>query len=388
MHRQLSLFAFVLVVGCGGKGGGDDTGLDVTPDPDADTTEGVDVPVDAPEEDTAGDVAVDDAAGADPVEDPAEDECVPSGVGSAPTEVTAACARVASCIDPADPGPVARNCLVMSLVADWQPLYGTQRDILLAGSARSLWIQVFAHAACVAASIDCDEAFECMHGGTTSPACTLASPDMGAWPIDCSGADVVYCINVDPSDVSGREIVVPCAGGASCQVRGPIATCFYSDCTTPDSAPQCRAGSIDQCIAAGTHLVVDCDALSRGSGGACAMVDDGTGTPVATCIPTGPSCDPVTFVDRCEGTDLVRCELDHEYSADCADVDTGWRCNSTSGECVPDVTGWTCTVDESGLCDCDDLVFCDPTEGLDVRIDCTDYGMTCQVVDGEAGCVP
>jgi hypothetical protein len=203
---------------------------------------------------------------------------------------------------------------------------------------------------------------------------------------------VIYCVNVDPTTDAGREIIVPCTSPSACQsVYGGFASCFMTDCTTADSDPLCRSGNIDQCIASGTHLVIDCSAISMGAGGHCAMVDDGTGTgtDVAACIPSGSACDETSYTDSCSGDDLLRCEMGHEYATDCTDIDTGWSCNSTAGECTPDVSSWTCTVTEGGVCDCDDLVFCDFTVGADVRLHCPDYGLsTCDDSAGEASCVP
>jgi hypothetical protein len=391
MARWIVVVLVGTIAACGGKDGmeGDaDVGEPDVADA-SDLTDGVEDPVGDPELDGEVDP---DAAG-DPGEDPgddAADDCVTSDVGSAPGDLTDACARMAICIDPGNPRDNAGSCLLISLLGDWQPAYGEWRQILTAEAATTLWGEVDANSSCIAAASDCDAAWQCLHGGTTSPTCTLPRPSIAAWPTGCDGGDVVYCINVDPTTTGGREITVACAGSTTCMSLGGVyAGCFTSDCTSVDADPVCRSDDIDQCVASGMHMVIDCGEMARGAGGVCAMVDDGAGGTVASCVPTGSTCDASSYTDHCSGDDLVRCELDHEYASDCTAIGTGWTCNSTSAECVPDVSSWTCTVTEGGECDCDDLLFCDITVGADVRLHCPDYGLrTCAEGGGEAACVP
>ena len=394
----VTVAACALIAGCGSKSKSD-ADADAAPDgvDAADMTEGVDEPVVDPVEDGTVEPDVDE----DPVEDPVSDatdappdhpdDCVTGDVGATPSDLTDACVRMAACVDPSNPRDNAGGCLLISLLGDWQPLYGDWREILIADGANMMWGEVIANASCIAAASDCDGAFACLHGGTTSPTCTLTSADLSAWPVGCSSGDLTVCVNVDPTTTGGREIIVPCPGTTSCASLGTaFAGCFTSDCTTADADPVCRSGNIDQCIASGMHLTIDCDALAMGAGGVCEMVDDGTGTgtTVASCVPTGSTCDSSSYTDSCSGDDLMRCELGHEYATDCTDVASGWTCSSTSAECVPDISSWTCSVTEGGECDCEDLLFCDITAGADVRLHCPDYGYGWCDDSGTTTCIP
>jgi hypothetical protein len=271
-------------------------------------------------------------------------------------------------------------------------LYGNGGALLIQELIYGLWTEVFANAACIAAAADCDGVFSCMHGGEASPGCTLPDASLPAFPSGCDGSDVTICVNVIPTDDSGREVLVPCRGGRICRgISGVFAGCFLPDCTTTDPDPVCRDGDIDQCILAGVHANFDCDVLSRGSGGTCEMVDDGsgTGTMEPACVPTGAACDETTYTPSCSGTSTMRCALGHEYPTDCSDIQPGWSCNPTNGECIPDVLSWECTVPDRGICDCDDILFCDPTVGHDVRIPCADLDLrTCEDSGAGVHCIP
>lgn len=383
-----------LVAGCGGKSK-KDSDADVSEEPDAvdvpDMTEGVEDSLDVADDGTADPDAVEDPA-ADTVDDgvDATDDCEISGVGAAPGDLADSCARIAECVDPANPRDNAGECLHVSILGDWQPVYGDWLGILLGEGTMRMWGEVESQASCIAAAADCDGAFQCLHAGTASPSCTLAISGVPAWPVGCSGDDLVVCVNVDPLTISGREVIVPCPAATTCSTLGiALAGCFSSDCTTPDTAPTCRMGNIDHCVSAGRHLVINCSEMAKGVGGTCEMVDDGTGTLSASCVPTGAACDPVSDADYCDGDDLVRCALGHEYASDCTDIGSGWSCNSTLAECEPDTSGWTCTATESGTCDCEDIIFCDVTVGTDVRLHCPDYGLrTCDYAGIQADCIP
>jgi hypothetical protein len=380
--------------GCGDKTKSeDDTAVDTVPDTIADTTAD-----DDPVPDTIDDA--DATADPDVVEDgdvmdaPDVDDCVPDGtVGSPPSDATAACAMVGACVNPSDPSSAAGSCMTFGLLGDWQPLYGRARDIQVIEGLNNLWQAVHDNATAVAAATDCDDLFRVLNGGSASTDCTLLSADFPAWPTGCRSGDLVYCVNVDPTNTDGREVVVPCSAGTSCQtVMGLMSACFVNDCTTADDEAVCRGGNIDQCVMAGRHMIIDCDELARGAGGECAMIDDGSGTGSLTagCIPTGDACDSSAFTDTCVSAVLTRCAEDHEYDTSCADIGTDWDCSDSTPDCIPDLSAWTCTVPRGGVCDCDDLVFCDATAGQDVRIVCADYGLrTCEVDGtGAAMCAP
>jgi hypothetical protein len=393
--------------GCGSKSSGDeDTTVDVLVDaPDGgdaadDTT--LDTASDVPL-DTAADTTADtfDDPGADTSADVVEDatgdadapdaaDCVPDGVtGSEPTDATAACARIAACIDPDDPAGVAGQCLTFGALGGWQPLYGT---IQMMDGLNRLWQVIHGHADDVAGAADCDAAFQVLNGGTPSSSCTLTSASLPAWPTGCRGDDQVFCVNVDPSNTDGREVLVPCFGTTACQtIVGVLSGCFHDDCSTAEDEASCVDGDIDQCVMPGRHLVIDCDEMSQGAGGVCGMVDDGSGGTTAGCRPLGTECDETSFTNTCSGTELTRCAEGHEYTTDCTDIDAeaDWECAAATGECVPDLASWACTTPRGGICDCDDLIFCDVTVGEDVRIHCPDYGLrTCEVGADGAMCVP
>ena len=398
--KLIVLVACVVLVGCGSKK--KDGDADAAPDgvDVMDMTEGVDDPVEDPVEDGEPDGEEDPEV--DPVEDPVEEvedappdhptDCVTGDAGTAPSDLTDACVRMAACIDEDNPRDNAGACLLVSLLGDWQPLYGDWRELLVADGVNMVWDEVIANATCIATATDCDGAFRCLNGDTASPTCTLSDASIAAWPTGCSGGNLTVCVNVDPATTGGREITVPCPGTTTCASVGTgFAGCFTTDCTTAETAPTCRGGNIDQCVAPSMHLVIDCSDLSNGAGGVCEMIDDGTGTgtTVASCRPTGPTCDPSSYTDSCSGDDLMRCELGHEYASDCTDIASGWSCSSTSAECVPDYSSWTCTVTEGGECDCEDLLFCDITAGTDVRLHCPEYGYGwCDDSGSAATCVP
>ncbi len=356
----------------------DDSQPDTTGDPTADVPDA--------ETDAETDTTL-DAEDAHEVED-----CVPDGsVGVDPSDGTAACAKVAACVAPSAPADSAASCMTFGLLGGWQPLYGRARDLQIVDGLNQLWQVVMDNAADVAAASDCDEVFRVLNSGTPSDTCTLLSASFPAWPTGCRGGDLVYCVNVDPTNTDGREVVVSCGTGTSCQtVMGVMSACFIADCTVRDEDAVCRDGNIDQCVSPGRHLVLDCDALARGAGGVCEMIDDGSGTGALTagCVPTGAACDESTFTNSCSEDLLTRCAQGHEFVTDCTDIGAEWLCSGVSRECIPDVTTWTCTTPRGGLCDCDDLVFCDATVGADVRLDCSEYGMSCAEDTDGAMCVP
>jgi hypothetical protein len=100
------------------------------------------------------------------------------------------------------------------------------------------------------------------------------------------------------------------------------------------------------------------------------------------CVPTGATCDTSSDAPYCDGDDLMECDPTFErwVGLDCSAIGTDWGCDDSTDppECLPDVSGWTCVLDVEPECDCDDVVFCNPMDGTDLRLECPDYGFrTC-----------
>jgi hypothetical protein len=393
--------------GCGGKDKKNEDGdVDTMEEPDA-----VDTSTDtAP--DTEPDVPVDTGPDAEPDTGPdaepdatdvtadEESDCVPGTEGSPPSEALDACLEAMGCIAMPDIGLLGdfgEFCVLRSFF-ELYPLYMSAMEILGVGMFQAFFEEVDAHASCVAAATTCDALFECVNGGVPSPTCATPDP---AWPViglTCASDVLSICVNTEAGTTNGRVFRHDCAtDGLACASLGVMgAICGRTDCTAAGD-PACVGDDIDWCMASGVHVVVDCDDAARSSGGTCGDVDPSTTTIEVGCVPSGSACDPTSDAAYCDAEDLVECNATFSrwVPVDCTAMGTGWSCNDSTDppDCVPDTSGWTCTLPVTPACDCDDVIFCNPMTGTDLRVECPDYGYaTCgdtdlATIDIEAGCI-
>lgn len=362
-----------------------DVGPDATPDGESDVPadEEADVPGDAPV-----DAPVDEGS-----------DCVTGDAGSPPDEEMDACLKATSCITMPDmeESEFLDFCVYRGIF-ELYPLYVETFELFMMQLFQTFFVEVDASATCVAAAADCDEVFECLNGGATSPSCSTLDAAVPVLGLSCSGDVISMCVNNEAGTTNGRTFQHDCTDeGLDCvEIYGMGAGCMETDCTTAGD-PTCSGRHIDWCIMSGAHLVIDCREVARGAGGRCGDADPSTTEVDVGCVPTGTSCDSSSDAAYCDGDDLMECNADFDrwVGIDCTEIGVDWFCDSSTdpGDCAPDISGWTCTLDPEPECDCDDVILCNPVTGADLRAHCPDYGfMTCGDTDTgttgiQAGCI-
>lgn len=405
MNRATVLVAIPLL--CAGCGGASKTDEDGTVDTQTDT--GTDPTGDAGDDtgaDAADDPAPDEAddpeevdTGEDPPPDVEEDgePCIPGDVGEPASDELLACVKALSCAPvpgmDVDPGEF---CVYVDAFLAGPIWFSGIDDVMGMHQILMLFAKVDDQEVCVAGAEGCEEVFACLNDDVAAE-CTMAVSDAWAWGDSCDGDVLTVCQGTEIGTSDGLEYLHDCSDdGLECvEITGYGAWCMETGCDAAGD-PECDGDEISYCLTDGAHVVYDCDALTDGQG-TCGDVDPDTLELDAGCVPVTDECDPLTVDPHCEGDVLVECDgaLGHWVEIDCSDVDEEWSCDDDSGvaDCEPDPASWECTLPLEPACDCDDLVFCHPIEGVDVRVHCPDLGATTcgdqdpSTIELEAGCI-
>jgi hypothetical protein len=271
-------------------------------------------------------------------------------VDSAPvaSTIVAACVRLASC----DRLGNISDCIFSSTPDGRIPNLLQQRTIF---------------ASCVdAAGANCQAVFQCQNAA--------AGPcPVGGFRAHCDGSRQVYC--------SGGELFVDdCASGAQAGVA-PGSTCVLGSdgqpecgigaCPSPAPAPKCDGEIFEECVN-GVLMRREC------SLGVCALDPQGS----YDCDGTGAQCQ----TDECDGDVLLKCLGGRQIPVPCNESAVPSTCGyeGSTAQCAPSPSLACDPVSHVDRCDGTSVVYCD---GEEREIDCVSLGFSgCGSVTGGAAC--
>jgi hypothetical protein len=196
------------------------------------------------------------------------------------------------------------------------------------------------------------------------------------------------CHGVERGTTNGRMIVHDCADdGLDCFADPMGAGCGHAGSCTAFGL-ECVGDSVRLCMSSGPYLEYDCTEVALDGAATCGDADPDHAGLDPGCVPTGGACTPGTDAPHCTGLAGFECHPDHArwfQAIDCTDPSGRLDCAAgpTHVECQPDFTGVTCeTPAETTVCDCDDMLVCNPLAGTDMRFACPDLALdTCGDVD-------